>query len=58
MPTNGLTGMALAERIEQRAKLEALLGVDKTIFSDFQTNLVVLAPLITGLATAFLPKTV
>jgi hypothetical protein len=58
VPTSGLTGMVLAERIEQRAKLETLLGVDRTIFSDFQTNLIVLGPLITGVAAAFLPKAV
>lgn len=56
IPTTGLSGAALAERIEQRGKLEALLGVDKSIFSDFQTNLIVLGPLITSAAAAFLPK--
>lgn len=58
LPTAGLTGTTLAERIEQRGKLEASLGVDKTIFSDFQTNLLVLGPLIAGAATAFLPKSI
>jgi hypothetical protein len=54
LPMPGLTGTQLAERAEQRAKLEASLGVDKSIFSDLQTNLVVLGPLIASAAAALL----
>jgi hypothetical protein len=56
LPTCGLTGKELAERAEQRGKLEVALGVDKSVFSDLQTNLIVLGPLATSAAAAFLAK--
>jgi hypothetical protein len=54
-PVGPETGAALVTQAERRAKLEALLGVDRTSFSDLQTNLAVLGPLAASALAAFLP---
>jgi hypothetical protein len=45
----------LVERVEQRAKLEQLIGVDRTMFGDLQAAIPVLGPLVAA-AAVFLPR--
>lgn len=45
----------LVGRLEQRAKLEQHVGVDRTLFGDLQAAVPVLAPLVAA-AAVFLPK--
>ncbi|WP_019926695.1 hypothetical protein [Nocardia sp. BMG111209] len=45
----------LVDRLEQRSKLEQLIGIDRTVFADLQTTLPVLSPLIAS-AAILLPK--
>lgn len=45
----------LVEHLEQRAKLEQHLGVDRTLFGDLQAAIPVLGPLVAA-AAVFLPK--
>ena len=40
---------------DSRSKLERLLGADRSVAADLQTGLVILGPLLTSAATAFLP---
>ncbi|MFG6195067.1 hypothetical protein [Nonomuraea sp. JJY05] len=42
-------------RAEERAKLEQVLGVDHNFMTDLQTGLVILGPLLSSAAAAFLP---
>lgn len=44
----------IADALEKRARLEAALGIDRTLFSDVQANLIVVGPLLAGAAAAFL----
>ncbi|HZM75242.1 MAG TPA: hypothetical protein VFC19_05920 [Candidatus Limnocylindrales bacterium] len=45
----------LLDAAEKRARAEALLGTDKSVFGDLQTNLVVVTPLIAAAVSALLP---
>jgi hypothetical protein len=45
----------LVAHLERRAKLEQLIGVDRTLFGDLQSAIPVLGPLIAG-AAVFLPR--
>jgi hypothetical protein len=45
---------AILSVAEDRHKLEQLLGMDRSVFADLQTGLVILGPLLAGAATAFL----
>jgi hypothetical protein len=56
LPVAGKTGADLVDVAEQRAKMEAMLGVDRTLFSDLQTNLAVVGPLIASAAATLLPR--
>lgn len=49
------TAAQLIERLEQRSKLDQLVGVDRTAYAELSTALPVLSPLIAG-AAIFLPK--
>ncbi|MGY0499373.1 hypothetical protein ACWZHB_12895 [Nocardia sp. FBN12] len=49
------TTTELVERLEQRSKLEQLMGVDRTAYAELSTALPVLSPLIAS-AAIFLPK--
>lgn len=56
LPPQDKTGAALVDLAEQRAKMEAVLGVDKTLFSDLQTNLAVVGPLIASAGAVLLQR--
>lgn len=45
---------AILSVAEDRHKLEQLLGMDRSVFADLQTGLVILGPLLAGAAAAFL----
>lgn len=47
---------AILSQVEDRSKLEQLLGADRGIFTDLQAGLVILGPLIASAAAAFLPR--
>lgn len=55
-PLGTLAPDELAEALDRRSRLETTLGVDRTAFSDFQTNVVVVGPLLAGAASAFLSR--
>jgi hypothetical protein len=42
-------------QVEDRSKLEQLLGADRGVVADLQAGLVILGPLIASAAAAFLP---
>ncbi|WP_158812237.1 hypothetical protein [Streptomyces fulvoviolaceus] len=55
-PLGTLAPDELAEALDKRSRLETSLGVDRTAFSDIQTNLVVVGPLLAGAASVFLSR--
>ncbi|MET9462248.1 hypothetical protein ABZY05_45825 [Streptomyces canus] len=55
-PLGTLAPDELAEALDKRSRLETPLGVDRTAFSDIQTNLVVVGPLLAGAASVFLSR--
>ncbi|MER7575207.1 hypothetical protein [Streptomyces sp. NPDC126514] len=55
-PLGTLAPDELAEALDKRSRLETTLGVDRTAFSDLQTNMVVVGPLLAGAASAFLSR--
>ncbi|MEU6665817.1 hypothetical protein [Streptomyces sp. NPDC046727] len=55
-PLGTLDPGELADALDKRSRLEAALGVDRTAFSDIQTNLVVVGPLLAGAASVFLSR--
>ncbi|WP_369275762.1 hypothetical protein AB5J55_42645 [Streptomyces sp. R11] len=46
----------LADVLDQRSRIEAALRVDRTVFSDIQTNLAVVGPLLAAAASVFLSR--
>lgn len=46
---------AILNQVQDRNKLEQLLGVDRSVAADLQTGLAILGPLIASAAAAFLP---
>ncbi|MHC0433847.1 hypothetical protein ACX6XY_27305 [Streptomyces sp. O3] len=55
-PLAALPARELPAALEDRRSLESALGVDRTLFSDLQTNLVVVSPLIAGAASYLLAR--
>ncbi|MFC7307030.1 hypothetical protein ACFQVC_22715 [Streptomyces monticola] len=55
-PLGTLAPDELADALDKRARLETALGVDRTAFSDIQSNLVVVGPLLAGAASVFLSR--
>ncbi|WP_405910930.1 MULTISPECIES: hypothetical protein [unclassified Streptomyces] len=55
-PLGTLAPNELAEALDKRSRLETTLGLDRTALSDFQTNVVVVGPLLAGAASAFLSR--
>jgi hypothetical protein len=52
--TDAEEASAILSVAEDRHKLEQLLGLDRGVFADLQTGLVILGPLLAGAAAAFL----
>ena len=48
-------GSELRARVDDRAGLERVLGLDRSLLADFQSGVIVLAPLLASAAVVFLP---
>jgi hypothetical protein len=55
VPLANVTEADLPDRLDARKRLEQALGVDRGLFADLQSGLVILAPLLASGAAVFLP---
>ena len=56
LPARDQAGDDLADLLEKRTRMEAAVGVDRTLFSDLQTNLTVISPLIASAGALLLQR--
>jgi hypothetical protein len=55
VPLTSVTPADLPARLENRHRLEVILGADRSLLSDLQSGVIILAPLLASGATVFLP---